>query len=406
MRRIRLASVTTLACACVLACASQAAARTWVGKNGETINGEFVRVYNGQVIISRGGRVATFPLNLLSDADQNYIRKKVGLPPKPVSPSSRGGSGGGGHGSTLPKVSKGPGYWAPEDPDFSSESSEEDSQSSSGNSDGFDDSELDFVVEREWTDVQGRKIRAKLVPRDDASGKVTLLKDGKTFEIPRERLSPEDITYVDEMRERIARLRRETGQQKGAVAGGSSSGAQEKKSPFPTWKPPGYGSNHSGGNSPSPSETARANSPGANSPGTQPDPARSSPWPSNRSRHTSPSGGTPPQRGFGSHRGHSPPNELASPGHPRFGPRSTPRMPTIPNTPQMQREVFTCSKCGKVLPDDVGAGDRCPYCGVYFQYEEGADGKRKYAPGYWVGSAFGVLLFLGGIAFRMIRNVS
>jgi hypothetical protein len=40
-----------------------------------------------------------------------------------------------------------------------------------------------------------------------------------------------------------------------------------------------------------------------------------------------------------------------------------------------------CSHCGKVVPNNMGAGDKCPHCGVFFSYETDQTGKVvKRAP--------------------------
>jgi hypothetical protein len=36
--------------------------------------------------------------------------------------------------------------------------------------------------------------------------------------------------------------------------------------------------------------------------------------------------------------------------------------------------VYCCSNCDEELPDSIGAGDKCPHCGIYLEYEENQDG--------------------------------
>lgn len=59
-------------------------------------------------------------------------------------------------------------------------------------------------------------------------------------------------------------------------------------------------------------------------------------------------------------------------------PNANPFAPNPALNPPMQM-VATCSNCKKVVPENIGAGDNCPHCGTYFQYEQGVNGERKYA---------------------------
>lgn len=43
-----------------------------------------------------------------------------------------------------------------------------------------------------------------------------------------------------------------------------------------------------------------------------------------------------------------------------------------------EQQEGRCGSCNKVVPASVRAGDRCPHCGVFFQYEETADGSKKH----------------------------
>ena len=64
-----------------------------------------------------------------------------------------------------------------------------------------------------------------------------------------------------------------------------------------------------------------------------------------------------------------------------------------------------CENCKRAVPDSVKAGDHCPHCGIFFEYEENADGSRTYAPGQevgkWIGIGVFALLVVAGIARRM-----
>ena len=46
----------------------------------------------------------------------------------------------------------------------------------------------------------------------------------------------------------------------------------------------------------------------------------------------------------------------------------------------VMEEVGECSNCGKEVSAEYGAGDNCPHCGVFFEYEEDRFGNTKHAP--------------------------
>lgn len=106
-------------------------------------------------------------------------------------------------------------------------------------------------------------------------------------------------------------------------------------------------------------------------------------------------------------------------------PAYTPPAITPPNIPSAAPPSFTepsampagpdvidgyCDECGKDVPASIGAGDHCPHCGIYFEYEEDEDGTVTYADNSSGGSSFRlrripikgivtlVLIVLGGIA--------
>lgn len=43
---------------------------------------------------------------------------------------------------------------------------------------------------------------------------------------------------------------------------------------------------------------------------------------------------------------------------------------------QEQVLVYQCTNCNKEIPDNLGAGDHCPHCGAFFQYEEDEFGRK------------------------------
>ena len=60
----------------LIAFALQASPRTWTDTHGRTITAEFVRVYQGNVVLLRGNRVLKVPLGNLNRQDQQYVRQQ------------------------------------------------------------------------------------------------------------------------------------------------------------------------------------------------------------------------------------------------------------------------------------------------------------------------------------------
>jgi hypothetical protein len=48
----------------------------------------------------------------------------------------------------------------------------------------------------------------------------------------------------------------------------------------------------------------------------------------------------------------------------------------MPSGPDWQQEGGVCSNCNKEVSDEYGAGDNCPHCGVFFEYEEDEHGNK------------------------------
>lgn len=69
-----------------------------------------------------------------------------------------------------------------------------------------------------------------------------------------------------------------------------------------------------------------------------------------------------------------------------------------PAAPQFEQRMYKyCEKCQKELPDSIGAGDHCPYCGVFFDFERTLDGQKIQAPAekrflHWITGGGGVAL--------------
>ncbi|HBH54661.1 MAG TPA: hypothetical protein DDY91_22480 [Planctomycetaceae bacterium] len=54
-------------------------------------------------------------------------------------------------------------------------------------------------------------------------------------------------------------------------------------------------------------------------------------------------------------------------------------MPQFPAGPQLQ-QVKLCGKCNRELPSNLTAGDKCPHCGVFFNFD---DTNGKKASSFW-----------------------
>ncbi|MFZ1935260.1 MAG: SHD1 domain-containing protein [Thermoguttaceae bacterium] len=61
----------------LVAFALQASPRTWTDTHGRTVTAEFVRVYQGNVVLLRGSRVLKVPFSNLSRQDQQYVTQQL-----------------------------------------------------------------------------------------------------------------------------------------------------------------------------------------------------------------------------------------------------------------------------------------------------------------------------------------
>ena len=135
-------------------------ARTWTDRQGNTVQGELVRVLKGRVIVSVGGRVVQIPFGHLIDDDQEFVREQL---------EARG------QGSFLSARKKA-------------------IKSDSAEPGAAEDAGLTAGPERTWTDVAGRKVQARFLDVDNA--KVVLQLHGKRSSFPFEKFSLEDQQYV------------------------------------------------------------------------------------------------------------------------------------------------------------------------------------------------------------------
>lgn len=122
-----------LAALVVLALASPAWAaaaktRTWTDNQGRTMTAQFVRVFEGQVILSRGNKPLRVPFYSLSEDDQEYVKEQLTakgqahlIPPPPpkveqAGPEGNRGSPDGPPGMSRPPMGMPPGASAPSMP--------------------------------------------------------------------------------------------------------------------------------------------------------------------------------------------------------------------------------------------------------------------------------------------------
>ena len=377
-------SICTLVAVILLALASAATARTWTDSQGNQVNATFVRVHEGYVILSRGGRVIRVPFSGLSSEDREYVRRQLEAK---------------GQGHLLPgrvqrQPSRGPGGSAP-GMDIGMPA-----EATASEDTGFASTPPVAEPIRTWTDVQGRTIQAQFV--EVSGGKVVLRKDGTIVSYPLAGFSAADQAYL--------RGKLGAAGQSGVPAG---SGAAPRGSP-PMGSNPFFSRPRSawGGNDEEDNgwendagemdeddevfsededdfdddeDEGLASSEDYVGPFSRPAGGMSG----SRGSMGSPAGGMGGSRGSmgspaGGMGGSRPPTV---PRGPSRGPR-----PPIGSRPdyaggaesEAETQIWYCSNCNKEVPAHLGAGDRCPHCKVRWDYEETADGRIVNASGHEV----------------------
>jgi hypothetical protein len=329
-----------LACALVLD-VSSGYARTWTDNRGQKLEGEFIRVLKGKVVLSANGRITQVPFGQLIDEDQEIVRTTL---------EARG------QGSFLPPRKKGA------KPDSSNTEPATGVNSTAGR-------------ERTWTDVAGRKVQARFL--DFENGNVVLQLRGKRSSIAFDRFSDEDQKFV--MREMENRGQ---GGKVSAMAATVSPPATPTVTPQPEQQivrsfPP-----------PQPVVIPRTTFPQFKVPEFKPPVIVPTPVPTLPPMPTQP-----------------PLPSFSQPTVPSSSPLPTPSTSPF-SSPFAAGKV--CSSCKKVVPSTCTAGDNCPFCGVYFEYEDQGFGVKKHAPFSWktftTSGGIALLVAIAAVIIRMCRS--
>jgi hypothetical protein len=74
--------------------------------------------------------------------------------------------------------------------------------------------------------------------------------------------------------------------------------------------------------------------------------------------------------------------------------------PAFDSLAGQQQMTWYCSNCNKEVPEHIN--DRCPHCGVRFDYVEQPDGSRKYNGRLWGGGIGGIIAVVIGVVIRLV----
>ncbi len=362
--------------AVALACASDAFSRTWTNDKGEQIEADLVRVSGGVAILNKGSEAIRAPIDQLSQADQDYLEAYKEI--RKFRDWQIGGETKRGRyvefrdGRVVVKIGSENvtlGLDELSDPDRkmveqleSLATTEAPSRSNRAASNGPRPG-----VVRSWTNSQGKEIEAEF--RRVEGDKVVLYFRDKEWKFPLTDLSPADQAY-------IASANQPAQPDFGAMAGGpSSAGFNNTMGDIRGRMNPGFGA---GGRDFAAEAQARHEQmmaaheqriaemrTSAPSVPSQPEFARpnidhsaSIPPPSRRESRVI----DPRNRDFTN----TAPPTPSIPEPSRFAP---------PPMPQMV-EVWECGTCGKeITGGSYKAGDKCPHCGVRFDYVEDENGR-------------------------------
>ncbi len=257
---------------------------------------------------------------------------------------------------------------------------------------------------RTWTDDRGQTIKASFVRVYGEN--VVLMQGRKVLSVPFVKLSEEDREYVRKQVKTSGQRsalpsEKEIAKRSQQTAEGPESGMPRMPGPsreaapnMPTL-PRGTPSAPSNTMPPRFSGSPPSMPPGSGSGSPNPYPGSSGPVGSGPGSSTAYPGASGP---VGSGSGSPPASSPSMPNRP---------MPSIPGMsgPSIPEMVQTkvCGKCGKPVPSNLTAGDKCPHCGVFFTFDE-TTGKRSSIRG---GAIFGGLVG-GSIGFVvwLIRALS
>ncbi len=321
----------------LLVAAAPLLARTWTDNKGQSVEGDFVRVMRAKVVLSVGGQTMQIPFGQLITEDQDYVRdelKKHGMESqvpakkKPAQSDSTAQPDAARAGAARTDATR-PAAARPD-------ATRADAPAKKPAEDG----KTKLGLERTWTDILGRSVRARLIGMADA--KVVLQVKGKSASFPFDKFSMADQQYV-----RWEMMARGEGDKVPA----------EKPVNVQSVPPQLAQSGPRAGPIPSMGRPPQMNFPTF----TPPRPIESTP--------VQPPPYTPPV--------------VATPS---YSPRPVPRLPFVPRptptptyAPSMASDppaqptfadqqvmVKICENCKHIVPNNLTAGDRCPNCGVYF----------------------------------------
>lgn len=344
----------------VLAVAASLHARTWTDKRGRTIEAKFVRLLGEQVVLQlANGKIAKIPLATLSDDDVAFLRGEqleagirvwTDLTGRQVQ-------------AQFARVADGKVYikvnGETNPVEFADLTTADRLYVRTQLSDDEQkellpaaDASESLPPARAWTDVDGNVVQGQLdrvLP-----GGVFLAVDGMTRIVRMEKLSEADHDYLREYLE----------------PRGLANLVPAKPKPI---EPP----DEVAAVDPPPPPTETESTPTVTPPPPPPPVITPRPTPPARPPYSPPS--TPP-------------------------PSYTP--PAAPTPQYVEQYVGICGECNKEVPAHLGAGDHCPHCGVYWDYEEDEhgnaidkDGKKL---GWWTKIGGGGIVFIILVIVRIV----
>lgn len=159
-----------------VASASAQEVRTWTDVQGRKMQAQLVREVDGDVTFIKDGKLITFPLEQLSEADQKFIREaetgqKVEETARPAGAPSKDA----GPGSLVPPLDS----------------------SQPGDAKASLTKQRTSAEERTWRDVRGKQTVGKFVRMHD--GNVVLLRGGRVVSVPFNSLSKTDQEYLRDL---------------------------------------------------------------------------------------------------------------------------------------------------------------------------------------------------------------